>query len=203
MNGAPDPRLARLLNEPLFDRATRFTTAEISCSTVRVAMRDGTSLATDLYLPPLPKAPAILQRTPYGRGLDRFVGTAISWARRGFVVVSQDCRGTGDSEPDQWDYYMYETDDGYDLVHWSTLQPWYDGFIGSCGGSYVGQTQWCMALHPAMSTIVPEVSGLGVAVNTANLHMVVNAYARSVGKGETKLVAHYSDLDWALGKLTV
>jgi uncharacterized protein len=87
-------------------------------------------------------------------------------------------------EPDSWDYYMYEPEDGYDLVEWVSQQDWFDGFLGSRGGSYVGQTQWHMAMHPRMSTIVPEVSGLGVAVNTVHLHMFANAYARSVGKGE-------------------
>ena len=38
---------------------------------VMVPMRDGTRLATDVYLPRVPKAavPAILMRTPYGRHL--------------------------------------------------------------------------------------------------------------------------------------
>ena len=158
-------------------------------------MRDGVSLATDLYLPPLSHAPTIAVRTPYGRANDRMVGAFLSFARRGYAVLSQDCRGTGDSEPDAWDYYVYESEDGYDLVEWVTQQGWFDGFVGACGGSYVGQTQWGMALHPRMSTIAPEVSGLGVAINTAHLYMLVNAYAKSVGKGEDKLSAHYTDLE--------
>ncbi len=59
----------------------------------------------------------------------------------------------------------------------------------------MGQTQWCMAMHPAMSAIVPEVSGLGVAVNTMHLHMFLNSYARSVGKGDEKLDVSYEDLE--------
>lgn len=169
-------------------------------------MRDGVRLATDVYLPPMIPASAIAVRTPYGRGMDALAGAFISFARRGFVVVSQDCRGTGDSEPDHWDYYMYEPEDGYDLVEWISHQPWFDGFLGSCGASYVGQTQWHMAMHPKMSTIVPEVSGLGVAVNTVHLHMFCNAYARTVGKGESKVSVPYFELErqmldetWATG----
>ena len=52
-----------------------------------------------------------------------------------------------------------------------------------------------MATHPRMSTIVPEVSGVGVAINTAHLYMFVNAYARSVGKGEGKVSVHHSELE--------
>jgi uncharacterized protein len=52
-----------------------------------------------------------------------------------------------------------------------------------------------MAMHPRMSTIVPEVSGLGVAINTVHLHMFCNSYARSVGKGEDKVAVPYTELE--------
>lgn len=158
-------------------------------------MRDGVRLATDIYLPPTIPAPAIAVRTPYLRGADNFVGAYLAFARRGFVVISQDCRGTGDSEPDHWDYYMYEPEDGVDFVEWVTRQSWFNGFLGSCGSSYLGQTQWQMAMHPKMSTIAPEVSGLGVAVNTTHLHMFANAYARSAGKGEGRVDIPYTELE--------
>jgi len=119
------------------------------------------------------------------------------------VVISQDCRATGDSEPDSWDYYMYESEDSSDFVEWISQQDWFDGFLGACGGSYAGQTQWCMATHPRTSTIVPEVSGVGMAINTAHLHMMVNAYARSVGKGQRKLAAHYTELERAMAEETL
>lgn len=189
------PELARVLRRSALLTPPRFTVAQIRCQTVMVAMRDGTRLATDLYLPPEPPAPAIAMRTPYGRNSDANAGLFLSFARRGYVVISQDCRGTGDSEPDDWDYYMYEPEDGYDLVEWVSRQEWYGGFLGSCGGSYVGQTQWQMARHPRMSTIVPEVSGLGVAVNTARLYMFLNAYSRTVGKGEARLAAHTTEME--------
>jgi hypothetical protein len=161
--------------------------------TVWVTMRDGTRLATDLYLPPVSPAPTVAVRTPYGRG--RLRDVFLSFAEHGYVVASQDCRGTGDSEPDSWDYYVHEADDSFDFVDWLTRQAWFDGFVGSCGGSYVGETQWCLSIHPRMSTIVPEVAGLGIAVNTARLYMYLNAYARSIGKGEGKVAVAQSDLE--------
>jgi uncharacterized protein len=184
--GCIAPDLARLLSRSMIRTAPKFRVAQISYQTVRVPMRDGVQLATDLYLPPELPAPAIAMRTPYGRSADNFVGTFLFFARRGYAVIAQDCRGTGDSEPDSWDYYVYEAEDGYDLVEWVSHQSWCNGFLGSCGGSYVGQTQWPMARHPRMSTIVPELSGLGIAVNTAHLHLSLDAYARSIGKGEGK-----------------
>src|SRR5262249_40680723 len=156
------PELAHVLARPAFLTPPRFDASAISVETVMVTMRDGVRLATDVWLPPVLPAPAIASRTPYERANDDNVGTFLGLARRGYAIVSQDCRATGASEPDSWDYYVYESEDGYDLVDWMSRQDWFGGFIGACGGSYVGQTQWQMAMHPVMSTIVPEVSGLGV-----------------------------------------
>lgn len=189
------PELARILKRNVALTPARYDVSEIHCETLMVPMRDGTKLATDLYLPPLEKAPAIAMRTPYDRANDASAGLFLFFARRGYAVVSQDCRGTGKSEPDYWDYYLNEPEDSYDLIDWMSKQSWFAGFVGSCGGSYVGQTQWQMATHPAMSTIVPEVSGLGVAINTMHLHMFANAYARSMGKGAGKVNVPYTELE--------
>jgi len=186
---------ALLRRAPLPD--AKHGVADIQCQTVRVAMRDGVRLATDLYLPPQLPAPVVVMRTPYLRDREDggAVGALIAFARRGYAVVAQDCRGTGGSEPDSWDYYMYESEDGVDCVQWITQQPWYGGFIGSFGGSYVGQTQWCMAQHPAMSTIVPSVSGLGFGSSTAHLYMFINSYAKVIGKGAEKVTVAYQDME--------
>ena len=197
------PELARILERSRIHTPPTVAVPDVRCETVMVAMRDGVQLATDLYLPPVLPAPAIAMRTPYGRDADGYAGVFLSLARRGYVVVSQDCRGTGASEPDSWDYYMYEPEDGYDLVEWVSRQGWFDGFLGSCGGSYAGQTQWQMAVHPRMSTIIPEVSGLGVAVNTVHLHLFCDAYARSVGKGEDKVPVSRFELERVMMKETL
>ncbi len=189
------PGLARILNRSVIVTEPRFGVAEINVRTVMVSMRDGMNLATDIYLPPGGPAPTVLVRTPYHRDADALAAVLLNLARRGYAVASQDCRGTGKSEPDSWDYYLYEPEDGYDFVEWVSRQPWCDGFLASCGGSYVGQTQWQMAQHTSMSTIVPDVSGLGVAVNTGRFHMFLNAYARSVGRGEEKFAVPYFELE--------
>jgi len=133
------PELARILKRSVLISPPRFQVGDIRVETVAVAMRDGTKLATDLYLPPGLPAPAVLVRTPYLRDADVLVGTALSLARRGYVVASQDCRGTGKSEPDSWDYYLFEPEDGYDFDGWASRQPWCDGFLGAGGASYGGQ----------------------------------------------------------------
>jgi hypothetical protein len=165
---------------------TTYPAGAIRAETARVAMRDGVRLATDLYLPPVTPAPAIAMRTPYGRTTLREAYLAL--ARAGYVVIAQDCRGTGDSEPDEWDFYVFERDDSLDFVSWAARQPWYAGFLGAMGGSYVGGTQWCMAAHPQMTAIAPEVAGLGIAPRTGvRFHMFANAYARTVGHGAGKV----------------
>lgn len=187
------PQIARLLAGG--DTSLPFAATEIRRETVFVTMRDGVRLATELYLPPVLPAPVIAMRTPYGRASQKNVAVCLAFARGGYVVVAQDCRGTGDSEPESWDYYVYETEDGLDVVEWVSQQEWFGGFLGAFGGSYTGQTQWCMAMHPRMSTLVPEVSSLGVAINTAHLYLFIHSYARSVGKGEGKVAIHYTEME--------
>ena len=168
--------------------------SEIRRETVWVAMRDGVRLATDLYLPPRTSAPAVAGRTPYGRASR--AKALLGFAQRGYIVISQDCRGTGDSEPDCWDFYVYEREDSVDFVEWVTQQRWFAGFLGSYGGSYVGGTQWCMAMHPSMSAIAPEVAGVGVVPATRpRFYMFVNAYSLSVGKGADKLPIGREELE--------
>jgi hypothetical protein len=156
-------------------------------------MRDGVRLATDIYRPGTGVLPTIVMRTPYGR---RTNPEAIGiFASRGYAVVAQDCRGTGGSEPDEWDCYVYEREDSYDLIEWIVQQAWYDGFICGYGSSYLAGTQWCMANHPAMTAIVPEVGGLGLRSHLARYHTFVNAYSRSVGKGVDKSEINYAELE--------
>lgn len=190
------PEIERLVTH--FDMPpAKFSVAELRRETIRIPMRDGVHLATEVYLPPMPRAPVIAVRTPYGRNEEGsgYAATLLAFAQRGYAVVSQDCRGTGDSEPESWDYYMFESEDSYDLIEWITQQAWFDHFIGACGGSYLGQTQWCMATHPAMSTIVPTMSGLGTAYVSAHLYMFQNAYSRAVGKGEEKIAVPLDELE--------
>jgi uncharacterized protein len=167
---------------------------EIVRETVWVAMRDGTRLATDVYLPPARGAPAIAVRTPYLRR--SAAATYLALAQGGYVVVVQDCRGTGDSEPDHWDFYVYEREDSLDFVSWAVEQSWYSGFLGGMGASYVGGTQWCMSRHPRMSAIAPEVAGMGLAAGTGvRFHMFANAYAQTVGKGAGKVQVDRAEME--------
>jgi len=118
---------------------------------VTLAARDGVSLAADIYYPARADAPvpALLERTPYGRGLARFAGFGMAAARAGYAFMIQDVRGRGDSggrfhmmtnHPD-------EGMDGIDTWGWLIAQPWCDGRLGTVGGSFSAANQQAMALH--------------------------------------------------------
>lgn len=126
---------------------------------IMVPMRDGIRLATDVYRPALKgKAvpgpfPVILERTPYGRNIVSRSELSVAepkpksraevgafFARRGYVVIYQDCRGRYDSEG-EFVKYLSDGNDGYDCCKWIVAQPWCNGKIGTMGLSYAAHTQ--------------------------------------------------------------
>ena len=134
-------------------------TGDMTLETAMVQLRDGVRLATDIYRPardgvPLEGPfPVILERTPYGRNkVSRSERTASDdrpksraqvaqfFAREGYVVIYQDCRGRYGSEG-EFVKYLSEGWDGYDCCEWIVAQPWCDGKIGTMGLSYAAHTQ--------------------------------------------------------------
>jgi putative CocE/NonD family hydrolase len=125
---------------------------------VMIPMKDGTSLAANLFLPTTgEKVPAILIRTPYGKGNEQSK-QGKRYAASGYAVVIQDCRGRGDSQG-TWEPFVYDRNDGLDTQQWIGRQAWSNGEIGTSGGSYVGFTQWISApqASPYLKTMVPKV----------------------------------------------
>lgn len=137
----------------------------IERSTIPVAARDGTRLATDVYLPARAEPlPALLLRTPYGRrDADTGVFAHPVWyARQGFAVVVQDCRGRNDAEG-QFRPYASEALDGVDAIRWVAGQPWCNGRVGTYGSSYAGAVQLLAAAQrpEALAAIAPAVTAAG------------------------------------------
>ena len=126
---------------------------------VRIPMRDGVELSANIILPDGPGPfRVILMRTPYGKGE---ADDGEDMAERGYALVVQDCRGTGDSAGD-WAPIVSEHHDGLDTHQWVRAQPWCDGNIGTAGGSYLGHTQWAVAAdsgesHKCMFTVIPMI----------------------------------------------
>ena len=126
---------------------------------VKVVMRDGVRLSTNIYRPDAEgKFPVLLMRSPYGNGREGN-RDAHYFAQRGYVVVTQDTRGIYESEG-MFDPFQSEASDGYDTQQWAGEQAWSNGKIGTYGGSYVGFTQWIPAplQSPYLVTMVPTVT---------------------------------------------
>ncbi|GAA4370275.1 CocE/NonD family hydrolase [Agromyces bauzanensis] len=130
---------------------------------VRVAMRDGTELATDLYLPDrAAPAPAMLVRIPYDKdGESAFLPEiARAATARGYAAVMQDVRGRYRSDGAPL-FGVHEALDGYDTIEWIIARPWSDGSVVMWGDSYFGLTALAAAStgHPALRAIAPRVTG--------------------------------------------
>ncbi|MFA5794053.1 MAG: CocE/NonD family hydrolase [Candidatus Brocadiia bacterium] len=126
---------------------------------IKVWMRDGINLSTDLYLPKgKGPFPVILARTPYGNHDPMRIAAKIWMAQRGIAYAYQDCRGRHDSEG-EWEPFRFEKKDGLDTLGWLAKQDFCNGHIGMMGGSYEGYCTWIVApeAHPALKAIVPLV----------------------------------------------
>src|SRR4051794_26892219 len=135
---------------------------------LRIAMRDGIELATDVYLPAGwteangEKLPALLTRTPYGKahpvapGRPGMSDFGAYFAAHGYAVVVQDVRGRYGSDG-TWAMLTDDGPDGVDTCAWIGKQPWFNGKVGMFGTSYSGGTQHAIGLEgaPELATVIP------------------------------------------------
>ncbi len=122
------------------------TNAVATLHDVMVTMRDGARLATDVYLPAADGAllpgpfPVVLERTPYLKTRNQTnTPDGAFWASRGYVYVTQDCRGRHKSDG-VFISYPVEADDGVDTMAWIMKQTWCNGKIAVTGSSYYAST---------------------------------------------------------------
>lgn len=127
---------------------------------VRLTTPDGTILSANVFHPVRAgdRTPTILVRIPYSKTWKNTLFTSLvgqMWAEQGYTVVIQGTRGrylsTGTYEP-----FVHEAADGAATLAWLKEQPWYNGRIGTWGGSYFGYTQWTMSASrdPALSAMI-------------------------------------------------
>jgi putative CocE/NonD family hydrolase len=143
---------------------------------VRIPMRDGVELHTEVYTPkdasePLP---IILTRWPYGLyptadGYTAMLRLYPDLIEEGFIFAFQDTRGRGDSDgeyislsplrdrsdPDATD----ESTDAYDTIEWLVNYiPGSNGRVGTLGISYGGflTTRALVDPHPALRAASPQ-----------------------------------------------
>jgi len=107
----------------------------------KVPMRDGINLSANIFKPiniPEP-LPAIIVLTPYNN--DHNTKRGIYFATNGYVFITVDVRGRGDSEG-VFIPFEDEGENGYDAVEWIASQPWCNGKVATMGGSYKGMDQY-------------------------------------------------------------
>lgn len=156
-----------------------------------VIMRDGTTLATDLYLPdstPNRQFPVILARTPY----NKTASTNTGWAgtQHGYAVVIQDTRGRFQSKGENLPFHL-DGPDGLDTVRWILKQPWCDGRIGTLGGSAGAITQFQLLASEA-----PAILAQHLVVGSPNIHDVVylgGVFRKSLVEDWTRAAAFQPD----------
>ncbi|MFT4644379.1 MAG: putative acyl esterase [Planctomycetota bacterium] len=131
---------------------------------IQIPMRDGQSLAADIYLPDSLNMPfpIIFIQTPYNKNLYRFnLPLGIGWnqSASNYAIVVMDWRchfaslGACVLNPERGE-------DGYDAVEWMATQTWSDGKIGTYGPSALGNIQYMTAKEkpPHLVCMAPEVA---------------------------------------------
>lgn len=106
---------------------------------------DGVMLRTRIFRPTdvPPPWPTIVQRSCYPQNELMLDAQGEEYAKRGFAMVYQMCRGTCGSQG-VWEPNIHEREDGLSLVNWIQEQPWAES-MGYFGSSYLALTGWAMA----------------------------------------------------------
>ena len=115
---------------------------------------EGAKLFTAVSLPENSgKFPTVIMRNPYvddaenipeDELAERIAAGHINLTGNGYAVVYQHCRGRGKSTGDCVPY-IHEREDGLNLQEWVRKQPFYNGEIYLCGGSYLSSVHFTTA----------------------------------------------------------
>jgi putative CocE/NonD family hydrolase len=139
---------------------------------VRVPMRDGTPIATDIYRPKdtSKKYPIIFVRTPYNfnywdvqLGAPRDMSEEVRAVEHGYAYVEMNERGKLFSGGN-WDVLGLPLTDSDDELDWMSAQPWSSGKVGLVGCSSTAEWQPNVASrgNKALATFIPEGYGAGI-----------------------------------------
>jgi hypothetical protein len=132
---------------------------------IAIPASDGVTLLADHYAPAQAGGeaaayPTVLVRTPYGRAMLAGLANAQVIAGQGYHVLLVSSRGTFGSGG-EFDPGRDEAADGQACVAWLREQEWFDGRLGTFGLSYLGFTQWALAMDaPAELRAVVVPAGL-------------------------------------------
>jgi uncharacterized protein len=165
---------------------------------IAVPAGDGITLLTDHYRPlAAGPHPALLVRTPYGRGFpwDYLYGALLG--EQGFHVVIQSCRGTGGSGG-AFEPFVAEAADAQATIAWLRRQEWFNGALGTIGPSYLGFTQWALATDPP-----PELRAMVVQVSSDDFYGFLYPGGAFALEGTLTGVAAMLSMHRGMGKFTL
>jgi putative CocE/NonD family hydrolase len=130
------------------------TYGESKQENVPVTMADGTVLRATIDMPADPETgkpatgpfPVLLTQTPYGNEIagqlgQSAIGVDPYFVTRGYIDVSVDVRGTGNSGGKADLFSPQQVSDAVALVHWAAGLPRANGTVGLHGASYLGINQ--------------------------------------------------------------
>ena len=131
---------------------------------IEIPMRDGKTLAADLYHPDTKKRmPVILIQTPYNKGAFKLMGMPLgikyNLQKSNFAFVIVDWRGYWGSK-NAANLFSKKGQDGYDAIEWVAKQKWCDGKVGTWGPSALGSIQFMTAKErpPSLVCAMPVVT---------------------------------------------
>jgi predicted acyl esterase len=157
-----------------------------------LSLKDGTRLATDIYVPKnifkkRGKCSTILIRLPYWK--DSLSILAYTYASYGYVVVMQDIRGCAHSEG--FNFYLFnEREDGLETLEWIKKQYWYNGKIGMAGASYFGLTQLVLSWDNEILTCISPAISSTLNLWRDNGGLELNSLTTSIYKIMVNIVAN-------------
>jgi len=129
-----------------------------------VPMRDGVSIALDIYRPAQNgRYPTLYSSAPYPHTDDNTppdnsaLGPIAWFVSQGFNYVIASTRGTGLSEGNYEFLARDEQQDHYEIIEWIAGQAWSNGNVIGAGSNYYATAQWQMAIQnpPALNCIAP------------------------------------------------
>ncbi|PSK83565.1 hypothetical protein CLV63_14017 [Murinocardiopsis flavida] len=134
---------------------------------LRIPLPDGGELRADLCYPRRRPAalPTMLLRSPYGRKGPLNEMSARVFAERGFEVLTVSSRGTFGSTGEFRPMHDDRTD-GAAVLTWLREQRWFNGVLALGGASYLGYTQWALAVDnpPEVKAMAPHVTSSRLAL---------------------------------------
>lgn len=130
---------------------------------LQIPVRDGSTLAADLYLPSgfskekSPQGiPVIYVCTPYDKNKENAVGLwRDTFIKHGYAFLVQDMRGFYGSASAKRG--VPRRFDGYDSIEWMAEQSWCNGKVGMIGYSHLGAAQYETAVTdpPHLACAIP------------------------------------------------